>query len=172
MPSSILRNWVVYLTMLPLSAGVWLLVTSSWAIILHAVAKLGVATPKYGTVNLVLLIAALVWSFAGWIVLRNVVVLPRGAISLAYFVVGILIIFLTISAIAFYFDELLSQYALPAVLLELLELCLAIWISWIVFGNDSSSGLTFLRSSLVGMLGLIVVTTLVLLIFPRVTFRI
>src|ERR1700761_6335446 len=123
MPSTILRNGTICLMSL-LSVAVWLSITSSWAVILHSIAKLGFATPSYGTVNLTLVILALIWSLGGWLVIWKVLRFPIDARALAKFWTGIFATLLTISAVAFLFDGWLSQHALPAVLLEILELCL------------------------------------------------
>jgi hypothetical protein len=155
-----------------LSLAVWFSITSSWAIILHAMAKLGIATPGYGTVNLMLVILALVWSIGGWMALRKVLALPLDVRTLANFWASIFAILFTISAIAFLFDEWLSQHMLPGALLEILELCSAIWIAWILVVRRRNVGPDLLISTLFGLLGLIGSTAFVLAIFPRVAFRV
>jgi hypothetical protein len=171
MPSATLRNWIVGLMSL-LSLAVWFSITSSWAIILHATAKLGVATPGYGTVNLTLVILALIWSIGGWMAIVRVLALPLDMKALANFWTSIFAILLTISAIAFLLDEWLSQRALPGMLLELIELCSAIWIAWILVVRHRNVGPDLLISSLFGLLGLIGATAFVLAICPRVVFRV
>lgn len=159
---------------LVVSAVIWLAVSSSWAVVLHAVGKLGLSASGYGTANLVLLVSALIWSFAGSMFFGMAWGIPSIPKAILYFGVNMLVLVYAVGFVAVISDFWLSQHVVLGLLLQIFELCAAIWISWIIFFkfNDNSRAFTLLGSSQFAFFGLTAATAFALLTFPRVTFRI
>jgi hypothetical protein len=90
-----------------------------------------------------------------------------------YFLLGISLVVGVTSLVGIIFDNWFSIHFLFGLGWELLELFVAGWIGWIAFFKPSrrSRFYDLPASGLFGLLGLIIVTSIALLICPRVTFR-
>jgi hypothetical protein len=164
--------WLNSLALL-FSAVVWLAVSSSWAVNLHAVAKLGFGASAFGSVNILLLILGFVWPFAMYIFASITCRIFFKMQMVAYLVAFILFDVVAIGVIAVAYDSWFARYPILGLMLEMLELCIAGYIGWVIFfkpGHRSVAS-SLLGSFLFGILGLIAVTAFGLLIFPRTTFR-
>jgi hypothetical protein len=178
MPSQIVnivhrnRRWLNGV-MLLLSALVWLDVSSNRNSILHAVGKLGFATAGYGTVNVILLVGALIWSAGGFLVAAMTCDVDVRTRTSLYFLLGASFVVALTSLVAVIFDTWFSIHFFFGIMLELLELVVAGWIGWAIFFRPSHRNLfsDLLGSGLFGVHGLIAVTSIGLLICPRMTFR-
>jgi hypothetical protein len=166
------RRWLNVL-MFPFSVLLWLDVASNRDSILHAIGKLGLAIPGYGTVNFILLVIALAWSFVGCFVATTTFKVDIELRPLLYFLFGISSIVAITSLVGIVFDNWFATHFFFGLAWEFLELFAATWISWIILFKPSRRNLFsgLLGSGLFGVLALIAVTSIALLICPRVTFR-
>jgi hypothetical protein len=166
------RRWLNGL-MLPFSALVWLDVSSNRNNILHAIGKLGFAIRGYGTVNVILLVVALIWSLGGYLLVTTTCNVDIKIRSSLYFFLGISSVVAATGLVGVIFDSWFSTHFLLGSAFELLELLLSIWISWFIFFRPSHRNRfsDLLGSGLFGLFGLIAVTSVALLVFPRVGFR-
>ena len=166
------RKWLNGL-MFPFSALVWLDVSSNRDSILHAIGKLGFAVPGYGTVNVILLVGALTWSLGGFFVTAMTCDVNVRITTSLYFLLGISFIVALTSLVGIIFDTWFSIHFLLGLAWELLELFVAGWISWAVFFEPSHRNRfsNLFGSGLFGVFGLIAITSIGLLVCPRVTFR-
>jgi len=140
---------------------------------LHAIGKLGFAVSGYGTVNVILLSGALFWSVAAFLIAAKTYEVDLTISRALRFVLSSLLVVAATSLIGIVFDNWFSTHFLAGLALELLELFVAGCVSWIIFfrpllRNRSSN---ILGGGLFGILGLIGTTSVGLLFFPRVTFR-
>jgi hypothetical protein len=166
------RKWLIAL-MLLLSALVWLSVSSNRNNILHTIGKLGPATRGYGTVNLPFLLMAVCWSMGGCLIAAIIYDIDIKSKRLVYLFLGMVVVAAAMAALGIFFDERFSTSLFPALAMEPLELIVASLIGWIfLFKPSDRNGLSDLVGSvLFGLFGLIFVTSLGLLICPRVSFR-
>jgi hypothetical protein len=164
------RPWLNGL-MFFLSALVWLSVSSNRNSILHAMGKLGLATKGYGTVNLPLLLVGLLWSIAGCFVAATTYGIDLKRKQLVYLFLGILVLVALTAVLGVLFDYWFSVSLSLALAVEISEPALAALIGWVVLFKPSKGLSDFIGSALFGLLGLIFVTSLGLLVFPRVSFR-
>jgi hypothetical protein len=156
-----------------LSTLVWLSVSSNRNSIIHAIGKLGLTTKGYGTVNLPLLLVALCWSIGGCFLAAMTCGIDLKRKRLVYLFLGILVVVAVTSVVGTLFDDLFSRSLFLALAVEPSELILASLIAWVIlFKPSARNGLSSaIGSSLFGLFGLIFVTSLCLLIWPRVSFR-
>ena len=156
-----------------LSALVWLSVSSNRNNILHAIEKLGLDTKGYGTVNLPLLLIALCWSIGGCFAAAMTYDIDIKRKKLVYLFLGILVVAGVTAVVGILFDDLFSISLFPGLAVEISELITASLIGWIIFFEPSHrNGLSgLIGSGLFGLFGLIFVTSLGLLLCPRVSFR-
>ena len=166
------RPWLNGL-MFFLSALVWLSVSSNRNSILHAMGKLGLATKGYGTVNLPLLLIGLLWSIACCFVAATTYGIDIKRKQLVCLLLGILALVAVTAELGILFDYWFSISLFLALAVTIAEPILAGLIGWIIFFKPlERNGLSVLiGSGLFGLSGLIFVTSLGLLIFPRVSFR-
>jgi hypothetical protein len=166
------RNWLKGLMFL-LLALVWLSVSSNRNSILHAIGKLGIAAKGYGTVNLTLLLVGLFCSIGGCFVAATTYGIDLRTKQAVYLLFGILALVVLMAGLGILFDYWFSLSLFLALAMEILEPALATLISWFVFFQPSNrNGLSDLvGSASFGLFGLIFVTSLGQLIFPRVSFR-
>jgi hypothetical protein len=171
--NTIRRNrWWLNALMFLFSVLVWLDVSSNRNSILHAIGKLGFATHGYGSVNVILLTVALIWSFGCYFIAAatcNVDIKIRPSL---YFLFGISSLVTTSSLVTVIFDNWFSIHFLSAIAFEFLELLAAGWISWIIFFRPSHRNRfsDLLGSGLFGIFGLIAVTSVALLFFRASDF--
>jgi hypothetical protein len=166
------RPWLNGL-MFFLSALVWLSVSSNRNSILHAMGKLGLATKGYGTVNLPLLLIGISWSIGGCFIAAKTYGVDLKRKQLAYLFLSILALVAVTAVLGILFDNWFSISLFLGLAVEVLEMILASLIGWIVlFEPTKRKGLSeVIGSASFGLFGLIFVTSLGLLIFPRVSFR-
>jgi hypothetical protein len=166
------RPWLNSLMFL-LSAFVWLTVSSDRNSILHAMGKLGLATRRYGTINLPLLLVGIFWSIGCFFVATTTYGIGLKRRQLAQLFLGILALLSVTAALGILFDYWFSISLFLALAVEILEPILAGLIGRIIFfKSPERNGLSVLiGSGLFGLSGLIFVTSLGLLICPRVFFR-
>jgi hypothetical protein len=166
------RTWLNGL-MLVLSVIVWLAVSSNRNSVLHAIGKLGLTTKGYGTVNLPLLIVALAGSIGAFSIASKTFAIDVKRKQLFRLVLGIVILSAATALIGMLFDDWFSVSLFLALAVELSELIVAGLIGWIVlFRPSNETGwLGIVGSFLFGLFGLIFVTSIGLLICPRVSFR-
>ena len=166
------RWWLNALIFL-FSMLVWLGVSSNRNSILHTIGKLGFSTHGNGTVNVILLAIALIWSFGCYFIAATTCNVDIKIRPPLYFLFGISSLVATSSLIAVIFDNWFSIHFLSAIAFEFLELFAAGWISWIIFFRPGYRNRfsDLLGSSLFGIFGLIAVTSVTLLVFPGVGFR-
>jgi hypothetical protein len=159
--------------MLLLSALVWLSVSSNRNNILHAIGKLGIATKGYGTVNLPLLLVALFWSIGGCLVAAMTCDIDLNGKRLLHLLLGILVVAVVTAVVGILFDDWFSISLFLGLGAEITEVVVASLVGWIVlFKPSNQNGLRgLIGGSLFGLFGLIFVTSLGLLICPRVSFR-
>jgi hypothetical protein len=136
-------------------------------------AKLGPATPGYGSVNGILLALALSWSLGGFLLVDAGQNFRMKSTSLLYFLLGILIIVTSTAAVAFLADGWLSVNPAFGVALSLSQLMLGGLWSWLIFPIASRKGWFAMipANAAVGLLGLNAVVAISLLFWPRVTLR-
>jgi hypothetical protein len=159
--------------MLLLSALIWLSVSSNRNSILHAIGKLGIAAKGYGTVNLPLLLVGILWSIACCFVAAASYGIDLKRKQLVYLFFGILALVAVTALLGILFDYWFSISLFLALAVETLVPALAALIGWIVlFKPSKQNGFSsVVGSGLIGLCGLIFVTSLGLLVFPRVSFR-
>src|SRR5579863_8393223 len=155
------RNWLNGL-MFPLSALVWLGVSSNRNSILHAIGKLGIAAKGYGTVNLTLLLVGLLWSIGGCFIAATTYGIELKKKQLVYLLLGILALVASTAMLGILFDYWFSVSLFFALTVEISEPALAALIGWVVFFKPSKRyGLSdLIGSGLFGLFGLIFVTSL------------
>jgi drug/metabolite transporter (DMT)-like permease len=156
-----------------MSTLVWLGISSNRNSVLHTIGKLGINTNGYGTVNLRLLLVGLLWSIGGCFFAAATYGIGIKSKRLLYLFLCILGLVTVTAMFGILFDYRLSISLFLATAIEILEPVMAALIGWIVlFKPSRRSGLSDLvGSGLFGLFGLIFVTSLVLLAFPRVSFR-
>jgi hypothetical protein len=156
-----------------LSALVWLSVSSNRNSILHAIGKLGIAAKGYGTVNLTLLLFGLLWSIGGCFVGATTYGIDIKRKQLVFLFLGNMALVVLTSVLGILFDYWFSVSLSLAVAVEISEVALAALIGWVaLFKPSKRNGLSdLIGSGLFGLFGLIFVTSVGLLIFPRVSFR-
>ena len=166
------RSWLNGL-MLLLSALIWLNVSSNRNSILHAIGKLGPAIKGYGSVNLMLLLVGLLWSAGGCFVATMTYGINLKTKQVVFLLLGILALVALTALLGILFDDWFSVSLSLALALEVAEPAMAAFIGWLVlFKLSNRNGLSDLAGSAsFGLFGLIFVTSLGLLIFPRVSFR-
>jgi hypothetical protein len=159
--------------MFPFSVLVWLDVSLNRGSILHAIGKLGFAIRGYGTVNVMLLVGALTWSVGGFLVAAVTCDVDVRMRALLYFLLSISFVVAVTSLVGIIFDTWFSISFLLGLAWEFLELLIAGWISWTIFFKLSHRNQfsDLLGSGLLGIFGLIAVTSIGLLVCPRVAFR-
>jgi hypothetical protein len=167
------RTWLSGL-MFVLSAPIWLSVSSNRNNILHTIGKLGFATNGYGTVNLPLLLFALCWSVGGCFfaaIIYDIDLKRKSVITLLLDVAAVVAV---TAAVGIFFDEWFSISLLSALLAEISGPIIAGLLGWNLLFKRSNQNVwsVIIGSSLFGLFALIFVTSLGLLICPRVSFRI
>jgi hypothetical protein len=178
--SDLRRIWLAAF-LLGLSTGVWLAVESNWVSALSAVAKLGFGARGFGGVTIKLLVAALAWSIGLYFAFKMLLDLPVDLRSIPKFASGVIVDLLLVSLIGFVAESWLLAHhfvgmpvaTLLGVSLAALKIGIAALIAKLSFFRRGwlLTEYSFLESLLLGLWGLIAVTTLALLLFPRLTIQ-
>lgn len=159
--------------MLLFSLLLWLSVSSDRNSIVHAIGKFGIATKGYGTANLTKLIVGLLWPIGGCLFAATTYGIDVKRSQLVYLLLSILGVAVLMATLGALFDYWFSISLSLALVAEISEPALASLFGWLVlFGPSKRNELSDLVGSvLFGLLGLIFITSLGLLVFPRVSFR-
>jgi hypothetical protein len=174
------RIWLAAF-LLGFSAGVWLAVESNWVSALNAVAKLGFGVRGFGGVTIKLLVAAFAWSIGLYFAFKMLLGVPVDLRSIPKFASGVIVDLLLVSLIGFVAESWLLAHdflgmpvaTLLGVSLAVLKIGIAALIAKLSFFQRGRllTEYCVLESFLLGLWGLIAVTTLALLLFPRLTIQ-